>query len=442
MADSGQSELWQRKAERERRGRVAAERLSERLSEELRLSRCVLAARTRELEQRLAIAEAGMADAESRSKAKMRLLANISHEVRTPLNGLVGTLELLRETPLLAEQQRLVDAVMSCVDSLLDLINSVLDTSRMDAGQIKLASDPCNLRQIVEGSVEMFDAMCQAKNVRLEFVGISDQSPWILGDEVRIKQIVNNLVSNAAKFTDSGTIDVRLSLQAMAIGHIAVTVSVSDTGVGIPQADQERIFEEFEQVDTSSARIVGGTGLGLSIARQLARMMGGDITLQSEVGRGSTFAFALLAREAEPPEGMAAVDPAASLENLRVLVVDDNAQNRMIASRMLAAMGCRVASAEHGLRALEIMESGVFDLVLLDGQMPVMPGDQVAQVIRDPKSAVRNHDVAILCVTADVVSERLQHYLASGMDAVLTKPFRKSGLRQAVVDVVRRVGRP
>ena len=111
-------------------------------------------------------------------------------------------------------------------------------------------------------------------------------------------------------------------------------------------------------------------------------------------------------------------------------------------SRMLAAMGCRVASAEHGLRALEIMESGVFDLVLLDGQMPVMPGDQVAQVIRDPKSAVRNHDVAILCVTADVVSERLQHYLASGMDAVLTKPFRKSGLRQAVVDVVRRVGRP
>ena len=427
---------WQRKSVRERRGRKAAEELLERMSSDLLDSQCVLAAQARELEQRVEELEQARIDAETSSAAKTLFLANMSHEIRTPLNGAIGTLELLRDTGMQPEQQKLVDTIMRCVDTLLELINSVLDTSKMDAGQVNLVSEPCDLRQIVVDGVELFRAAATNKHVRLEAAISADHSPWIQGDPIRIKQIVNNLIGNAVKFTSEGSIDVQLSLATLGVGHVAVTIQVADTGPGIASANHERVFAEFEQVDGSTSRQTGGTGLGLAIARKLARLMGGDITLQSEHGKGATFTLALLAREAEPVGVVEPGDEVDKLEDLRVLVVDDNAQNRIVAARMLAKMGCRVASVESGPMALQALQGRDFDLVLLDGQMPVMSGDQVARVIRDPKSQVRDHDIPILCVTADVIAERLQHYLASGMDAVLTKPFRKAGLQRAVIGVM------
>ncbi|MCR9244601.1 MAG: ATP-binding protein [bacterium] len=423
------SGVWQRKAARERGGRLAAETLLERKSRELYDSQCVVAATSSELDQRIRELEEAKDRAEASSKAKTHFLANMSHEIRTPLNGAIGTLELLRETDLDGQQGELVDTVLRCTDSLLELINSVLDASKMDVGRVTLVSEPCELSQIVAESVGLFAATAASKGVKLELARRPEQPAWVLGDPLRLRQIFSNLIGNAVKFTNEGSVEVLFSQQPLGVGYLAVTVQVSDTGPGIHVGDQDRIFSEFQQVDSSRSRAAGGTGLGLSIARRLARLMRGDITLQSEVGKGSTFTLALLARQVEGVGDAARAAPAdTSFEGLSVLVVDDNAQNRLVAARMLSHMGCRVAAASSGPTALQHLESRDFDLVLLDGQMPVMSGDQVARVVRDPRSAVRDHDVPILCVTADVVADRLEHYLASGMDAVLTKPFRKSGL--------------
>lgn len=428
---------------RERRARRRAERDLLAKTEALTAADRELAAANRELEERVATRTrellAAKEQAEDASRQKSQFLASLSHEIRTPLNGAVGALELLRETLVDKNQRDLADTIVLCADTLLELIQSVLDTAKIEAGHLMLASEPVDLRRLVEEAVAIFRARAEQHGVTLNLFVAGGANHLALGDHVRIRQILHNLIGNAVKFTPMGRIDVQLATEAMPDDRVAVTFQVVDSGIGIAPEDHERVFEEFEQVQSAQPRNHGGTGLGLCISRRLARLMGGDITLQSELGQGSTFTFALLALTAESTtrsEGKP-IDTS-RLAGLRVLVVDDNVQNRMIAGRMLERAGCTVMAADGGEMALALLEQQDFDLVLLDGQMPGMTGDVVAQRIRAPKSAVRDRDVPILGLTADVVGERLQAYAAAGMDAILPKPFRMQRLFEVAIDLLQR----
>ncbi len=374
--------------------------------------------------------------AEAANRRKSQFLASLSHEIRTPLNGAIGSLELLRATGLDHDQRELADTIVVCADTLLELIQSVLDMAKIEAGHTVLASEPCDLRRIVEEAGHIFRARAGQKGVTLEVVCGGLASTSVLGDPVRIRQVLHNLIGNAVKFTPMGHITVQLATEAMPDDRIAVTVQVADSGMGIAPEHHERVFEEFEQVLSELGCQRGGTGLGLSISRRLARLMGGDITLTSEVGQGAVFTFALLALAAActTSSAPAAIDHA-GLAGLRVLVVDDNMQNRLVASRMLGHAACIVTTADGGEMALALLEQQDFDLVLLDGQMPGMNGDLVAAKIRAARSPVRDRRIPILGVTADVVAERLDTYLTAGMDAVLAKPFRMVRLLEAITDL-------
>ncbi|MBX3464963.1 MAG: response regulator [Planctomycetes bacterium] len=435
---TGSLAAWQRKAARERRARRQAEHLLEQKSRALYAADRRLAEANAELERRVAERTrellAAKEQAEEQNRRKSQFLASLSHEIRTPLSGAVGSLELLRGSGLDAAQTELVDTILLCTDALLDLIQSVLDTAKIEAGHLELACEPCDLRRLVDEAASIFAARAAQHGVRLEVSSGGNAVPVVLGDPVRIRQILHNLVGNAVKFTPMGRIAIQLATETMPDERTAVTLQVSDTGIGIASADQERVFGEFEQIRSQQGR---GAGLGLSISRRLARLMGGDITLDSSPGQGSTFTFAVLALAAHTPT---VVDDThadfASLQGLRVLVVDDNVQNRLVASRMLARAGCLVTSADGGEMALALLEQQDFDAVLLDGQMPGLGGEQVARRIRAPRSPVRDREVPILGLTADVVRERIEAYRRAGMDRVLAKPYRMQRLLAALVEVI------
>lgn len=434
-------EAWQRKAARERRARRQAEKLLEEKSRALYAADRRLADANRELERRVESRTkellSAKTQAEDANRKKSQFLASLSHEIRTPLSGAIGALELLRETLVDQNQRDLADTIVLCADTLLELIQSVLDTAKIESGHLLLASEPCDVRTLVEDAVSIFRARAEQQGVDLVATIGGDAPALVLGDHVRIRQILHNLIGNAVKFTPMGRVEVQLATEAMPDDRIAVTFQVVDSGIGIAPEDHERVFDEFEQIQSAQSRQHGGSGLGLCISRRLARLMGGDITLASELGQGSTFTFALLALAAAPnaQAEVNAVDTT-RLAGLRVLVVDDNVQNRMIASRMLERAGCNATTADGGAMALALLEQQDFDIVLLDGQMPGMNGDEVARRIRASRSPVRDRRVPILGLTADVVAERLDAYRAAGMDAVLPKPFRMQRLLEAIAAVL------
>jgi CheY-like chemotaxis protein len=379
--------------------------------------------------------------AEQANLRKSEFLAGLSHEIRTPLAGAIGSLDLLRATDLDEDQRYLADTITLCADTLLDLIQSVLDTAKIEAGHLRLANEPCDLRRLVEEAVAIFRARAEHHGVVLEVECGGDVPPRVLGDQVRIRQIVHNLIGNAVKFTSAGRVAIQLSSSRLPEERIGVTLQVADTGIGIAVEDHERVFDEFEQVQSSQQRPLGGTGLGLCISRRLARLMGGDIALDSAVGEGSTFTLALSCDAADAaPEKDAAVVDASQLRGLCVLVVDDNAQNLMIATRMLERIGCVPVAADSGAAALARLEERDFDMVLLDGQMPGMNGDAVVQRIRAADSRVRDRSIPVLGTTADVAIDRIRAYEAAGMDAVLCKPFRMHRLVEVMLDLARRRG--
>ncbi len=363
--------------------------------------------------------------AENASNEKSEFLARMSHEIRTPMNGVMGMSELLQSTELTPRQRRLSETISRSAESLLHIINDILDFSKVQAGKLELERIEFSVRDAVDETIDIFASSAQAKGVELSFLIESTVARVVRGDPMRLRQVLNNLVGNAIKFTERGEIVVRVT----APGPDGVTrFEVVDTGIGISAEAQSRIFDAFSQADSFTTRKYGGTGLGLAICKQLATLMAGRIGVLSEVGKGSTFWFEVVFEEPAtlpvslPPGGGSAMHVP------RILLVEDNAVNREVAIGMLESLGCQVVVAETGCRALESTAECAYDLVLMDCQMPIMDGLTATAAIRRREHSEGRRRIPIIALTANDMEGDKERCRVAGMDDFLSKPFSQQRL--------------
>jgi PAS domain S-box-containing protein len=388
-----------------------------------------------------------MKKADAATRAKSAFLANMSHEIRTPLNAVLGMAELaLRETNE-AARDICLRRVMEAGNSLLSVINDILDFSKIEARKLTLESIDFDLPSVIEAALDIHRLQIEAKGLALE-VRVAEEVPrTLVGDPSRLKQVLVNLVSNAVKFTEAGSITVSATLAdgppSPAKGDgVGVTFSVADTGIGIPEDKQKAIFESFLQADDSVTRKHGGTGLGLAICKLLVELMQGKLRLESEAGKGSTFHFTgrFTVGDAKAiPEEFPGIRPAQTAK-LRVLLADDNALNRELAEALLLEQGHDVVSVGNGALALEAVKEQPFDLVLMDVQMPIMDGVTATRAIRDPNSGALDPSIPILAITAHALKGDRERFLEAGMNDYIPKPIRMDAFYAAIAGAVQ--GRP
>ncbi|MCB1344164.1 MAG: PAS domain S-box protein [Rhodobacteraceae bacterium] len=379
--------------------------------------------------------------AEAASHAKSRFLANMSHELRTPLTGVLGMAELLGETPVSPRQREMIETIRDSGEGLLSILNDILDLAKIEAGKLAIERQPYRPAEVFARVRALFGPRVTASGLRLQF----DLSPGCdaprLGDANRILQILNNIVGNAVKFTETGGITLRAAITPGLPDRLRITVT--DTGIGMTDAQLTKVFEEFEQAESSTARRFGGTGLGLSITRRLTALMEGDITLTSAPGEGTSVTLDLPAPPApdEPPKSApgplpAPATPGRALAGLRLLVADDNRTNRRILETMLGALGMTVTLAEDGQSACDLFAPGAFDLLLLDISMPGLDGIGALTAIRAREARAGTPPTPALAVTANAMQHQVDEYLAAGFDGHVAKPFRKDTLSAALARVL------
>lgn len=366
--------------------------------------------------------------ARAANEAKSEFLANMSHEVRTPMNGILGMTELALATDLTAEQREYLETVKTSAQSLLTILNDILDFSKIEAGKLELETVEFRLRDSLAELARFLSHRARQKGLELRCECGPDVPTAILGDPVRLRQVLVNLADNALKFTDAGRVTLRCDTAGCAAGEVTLRFTVSDTGIGIPADKLERIFEPFTQADGSITRRYGGTGLGLAISARLVGLMGGRISAESEPGRGSAFHFQIrcpVVRSpalAASPEGAQEAPIAARLRGLRVLVAEDNPVNKKLIVRLLEKQGCLVEAAPDGLAALEAFERQTFELILMDLQMPRMGGFEATRAIRERERISGKH-TPIVALTAHAMKGDEQRCLAAGMDDYISKPI-------------------
>ncbi|MFM1976995.1 MAG: hypothetical protein RL145_1841, partial [Pseudomonadota bacterium] len=388
--------------------------------------------RTRDLEMAKTAAEAA-------DHAKSAFLAQMSHEIRTPMNGVLGMADALSRTPLDERQLRMLAVIQDSGDTLLALLNDVLDIAKIEAGKLALESLDFSVMEIVRSTEAMFTLRAHQKGI--SFAVNVDQSAdiWCLGDPTRIKQVLYNLVSNAVKFTQSGSVLVTIAATDAGNGQRALSFAVKDSGIGIEPDVQGRLFERFSQAETATNRKFGGTGLGLAICKQLVTLMDGDIEVESRVGEGSTFRFTVTMPLGVAPERTDAgqfeesrAQGGEGAASVRVLAAEDNAHNRLVLQMFLEQVGIEPVFAENGQVAVELWSQDQFDLILMDVQMPIMSGPEATARIRALERVQKRPRTPIIALTANAMTHHVQECLESGMDAHVAKPIRPEVLFAAI----------
>ena len=373
--------------------------------------------------------------AEEGSRAKSEFLANMSHEIRTPMNGITGMTDLALGTDLTAEQRDYLNTVKTSTDSLLTVLNDILDFSKIEAGKLNLDTISFNLRQRIENTVKLAAVPAHGKGLDVHCEISPDVPEFVVGDPVRLGQILLNLTGNAVKFTERGGVTVEVSVLASTAREVAIEFAVRDTGIGIPLNKQQTIFEAFSQADGSTTRRFGGTGLGLSISARLVTLMGGKLQVESQEGKGSCFRFIahmqVANRRIPAPATAPPALPPHFPHELRVLLVEDNAVNQKVAVHILQKHGHRVTVAGNGREAMEALLRDRFDVVLMDVQMPEMNGLEATAAIRRTERGTHHH-VPIIAMTAHAMKGDREQCLEAGMDAYLTKPIRVQELLEAL----------
>lgn len=376
--------------------------------------------------------------AEAATKAKSRFLANMSHEIRTPLNGIIGTIDLLQHTPLNAEQEELMLSLKSSSTHLLEIVNDVLDISKIEADKLELFEGPCNLQNIVQQvtAISSPRLMALKKSIVLSASIHPSVENEIIADESRIKQVLINLLGNAIKFTDTGSIQLEVTANHIDESLQELHFAVSDTGIGISEENIQSLFIPFNQIDSTATRKFSGTGLGLSICRKIIEEMGGRIWVESQVGKGSTFKFIIpvqvnLVRknQQQPQRNTAGIISGTEIKPLKMLVAEDNNMNQLLATKMFKKIGYIIEIANNGKEAVEMTAKYDYDLVFMDIHMPEMDGIEATEkILNSGKEKIP----IIIAMTANAVKEAEEEYLALGMKDIVTKPFTIEQLRKVL----------
>ena len=388
--------------------RLTAEGMTRRLEDERQMNDYL-----RETAENLARREAGA------NRAKTEFLATITHELRTPLNGVMGMVQAMSNDPLEDIPRQRLEIVRGSGQALLQIINNVLDISKIEVGRIELSPVVFDLKPVVEDLGRLYAALATEKNLAFDLEIDPSAEGWSCGDEVRLRQVLSNLLSNALKFTDQGSVSARVRRDGDQL-----VFAVSDTGIGVSPEQAPRLFERFVQADASTTRRFGGTGLGLAICREIVKLLGGEISFVSTPGEGSCFTFHVPMPIVSAPQAAAAPTAGdAADQALRVLVVDDNATNRLVLTTLLDQFEIANTAVDGGQAAIDACAAGGWDLILMDIHMPGMDGLTASKQIRAREQAMGQARTPIIAVTASVLSHETEAYFAAGMDDCIAKPI-------------------
>ena len=438
---AGDDRVSRRRYERERAARKQAEVLLEEKSRALFEANAALTAQATALERavqdRTAELEAAKTVAESSNSAKSGFLAMISHEIRTPLNGVLGMATVLAECDLPEDQQEMVATIQSSGTSLLDLLNDMLDLSKIEANKMELEERDFDFDAFCRQTLKVFEPQAEAKRLSLELCQEGEAQGWIRSDPTRLRQVIANLVSNALKFTDKGGVLLNVSRTGDML-----TLQVRDTGAGVPPDKQDRLFEAFAQTDASITRRFGGTGLGLAISRQICRLMGGDLVYRALPEGGSCLAANVRIANSCPKapaqhEGNSQNQKILEAHPWRILVAEDSETNQRVIRLLLRRYPLKIHVVGDGAAAVEAHFETPYDLILMDVNMPVMNGLEAAAMIRQVETARNLPYVPIVALTANAMTHQVSSYLRQGIDAHVAKPVKREELTGCMARLLR-----
>ena len=356
-------------------------------------------------------------------KAKSQFIANMSHELLTPMNGIVGFNKLLCDSGLTEKQHEFSDSLSASADSLLTIIKNLFEFSKIEAENLELENIDFNIHRLALDLIDLLRHKADEKGLKIHFDILDDTPEYLKGDPKRIRQILTHLIDNAIKFTEAGDIRVQIHAKTQSPGNdFQIKFSVSDTGIGIPDEKKDLLFATFTQADESDTRKYGGIGLGLAICKKLAKLLKGRIEVSDNKEGGSVFSFTLLLNHAQPHAGDQKSAAISNDTDVCALVVDDNPVNRKIIEGICEKLGWETQTANDGKQAIAVLESKTFDIILMDCQMPVMDGYEATKIIRNLNSAVLRHDAPIIAVTANISDENREECLRAGMNDFISKP--------------------